>query len=441
MTLAGVRPRSAPPAAVTMAAVIAAFGSALVLDRLAHLGADAVMQAVTLSVTLAGAQRGALLADRLTACVVLPSVALAAVGLGMLMSSRPMAGDAAFVLLITAAVWIRRFGRGPARAGTLMTLPAISLLVLPRTGAPGHLAWAPAMALIAWFWVTASQLLAERVTAVGPTPASEPEQRSRASGRMAAQMAVALGSAFCAGHLLFPDHWSWVVLTAFIVCNGARGQGDAVYKGILRALGATGGTLLAALVAGRFAPGDPGAVALIFVVLGAAVWLRPMNYAYWAGGITAALSLLYGYFGEPAMPLLWIRLEAILAGGVIGVASAWFVLPFRTRDVLRHRGATALAVLPQALSGGPGALSRFERSVAELDKIYPPLRAHRAITRRRPHDADVVDHLREIRDRLRTLDTEEAALAEIDTAVAGIRALFARARRVREPPGAVRPDV
>ncbi|MEV0664060.1 FUSC family protein [Actinomadura luteofluorescens] len=451
MALAGVRLRSAPPAAVTMAAVLAAFGSALLLGRLAPLGADAAMQAVVLSVALAGAQRGASPADRLAACVVLPLVTLAAVGLGTLMSGRPAAGDAAFVLLVTSAVWIRRFGRRFARAGTLVTLPAIALLVIPHTRTPGYFLWAPVMALIAWVWVTAFQLLADRVTATAPAPAQgsamEPERRSPASGRMAAQMAVALAAAFATGHLLFPDHWSWVVLTSFVVCNGALGRGDALYKGFLRALGATGGTLLAALAAGTFAPGDRGSIALVFVALGVAVWLRPRNYAYWAGGVTAALSLLYGYFGQSAMPLLWTRMEAILAGGVVGVASAWFVLPFRTRDVLRRRAAMALAVLPRALGGEPGALTRFERSVAELDKLYPPLRTHRAITRRRPHHADVVDHLRDIRGHLRTLaadttgdDRDDTAVEKIDSAVAVIRAVLVPPRRGRGSPASARPD-
>ncbi|WP_433463036.1 FUSC family protein [Spirillospora sp. CA-128828] len=437
MTLAVVRPRSVAPAVPTMAAVLAAFGSALLLERLAHLGTDVVMQAVVLSVTLSRTQRDTAMADRMTGFVVLPLVAVLAIALGTLMSGSPIAGDAAFVVLIASAIWIRRFGPRLTRAGTLMMLPAIALLVVPHTRSSGHLLWAPVVALIACFWVTAFQVLADRV---GPTKASAPEARqgrSRASGRMAAQMAVALVGAFTAGHLLFPDHWSWVVLTSFIVCNGALGQGDALHKGILRALGATGGTLLAALVAGTFAPGNRGSVVLIFVVLGVAVWLRPRNYAYWAGGVTAALSLLYGYFGQPAMPLLWTRMEAILVGAVIGVASAWFVLPFRTRDVLRRRAAGALALLPEVLKGEPGALTRFEVSVAELDKLYPPLRMHRAITRKSPHHADVVDLLRGIRSHL---VTDDPPISAINAAVAGIREIYTPPTRAQATPDAARPD-
>ena len=48
---------------------------------------------------------------------------------------------------------------------------------------------------------------------------------------MALQMGVALSAAFAIGLLFFPQHWGWSVLTAFIVCSGARGRGDAAYKG------------------------------------------------------------------------------------------------------------------------------------------------------------------------------------------------------------------
>ncbi|MWA00155.1 hypothetical protein F8568_007160 [Actinomadura sp. LD22] len=406
-------------AATTMTAVLASFGSALVLEHAAHLHTDAVMQAVVLSVTLSRGHRGARLPDRLIGFAVMPAVALVSVALGILMRDDAFAGDAAFAALVTSGVWIRRFGPRFTKAGTLMMLPAIALLVIPH-GAPGapstHLLWAPVVALIPYFWVTAVQVAVERpwrigrIEAAAPARASAPSRRLPASTRMAAQMGVALCAAFAVGHLLFPDHWSWVVLTAFIVCNGARGRGDALHKGLLRALGAAGGTVLAALASGLFAPRDPDAVVLIFVVLGLAAWLRQRSYAYWAGGVTAALSLLYAYFGQSAGPLLQTRLEAILVGGAIGVGAAWAILPFRTRDVLRRRTAECLAALTDVMKDEPHARARFEHSVAELDTIDGPLRLHRFVSRTRPHHADVVDVLREMVPHVRAAGPDAKAL-------------------------------
>jgi uncharacterized membrane protein YccC len=73
---------------------------------------------------------------------------------------------------------------------------------------------------------------------------------------MALQMGAALAIAFAAGRTLFGVHWSWLVMTAFIVSSGNRGRGDVLYKSGLRIAAAAMGTVAATLLAGRFAPGD-----------------------------------------------------------------------------------------------------------------------------------------------------------------------------------------
>lgn len=224
---------------------------------------------------------------------------------------------------------------------------------------------------------------------------------------MALQMGVALGGAFVAGHLAFGAHWTWTVLTAFIVCSGARGRGDVMLKGVQRAVGAALGTIVATEIAGAFGPREAASVVLIFAVLAVATWLRPRNYAYWAGSVTAVLSLLYGYYGTAdTQSLLLTRLEAILAGAAIGITACWLILPVRTGDVLRRRTADTLAALSDFLAAtrsAPGDLAalnrgqaRFNGSLAQLAQIAPPLRAHSTLTGRwrpDPHPADAIDAL------------------------------------------------
>jgi len=130
---------------------------------------------------------------------------------------------------------VRRFGPRATRAGTLVVLPLIAVLVLSgQSAAPaGHArtGWSALIALLAAVWGSLALWIAERTgfvarsasrkVSVGVAPAARRPGLS-ASTRMALQMAVALGSAFAAGRALWPDHWAWVVLTAFIVCSGAR---------------------------------------------------------------------------------------------------------------------------------------------------------------------------------------------------------------------------
>ena len=175
------------------------------------------------------------------------------------------------------------------------------------------------------------------------------------------------------------------MLTAFIVCSGARGRGDVVLKGVLRAVGAAGGTLVAAGIAGLFGPGAVGAVVCIFVILGVAMWLRQISYAYWAGCVTAAISLFYGWFGVPAEGLLRTRLEGIAVGAVIGIAASWLILPVRTSDVLRRRCSEALTALGDLIVtdwNDPKELMRRERtfchSAEQVEEVAEP---HRVASR------------------------------------------------------------
>src|SRR3569623_1227348 len=115
-------------------------------------------------------------------------------------------------------------------------------------------------------------------------------------------------------------------------------------------MGAAVGTLIATALANAFAPGNDWSVVTIFAVLSIAVWRRPISYAYWAAGMTAALALLYGFYGEQGSHLLLDRLEGILLGAAIGVLAAWLVLPIRNVDVIRRQLAIALGAIAGQLS-------------------------------------------------------------------------------------------
>ncbi|MDX3072726.1 FUSC family protein [Streptomyces sp. NPDC088354] len=406
--------RGIPDAAVTSAALLLAFGAAL---RLRGFGLDdgIVVLTVALTLTLARVQRGAALRRRLLGLAVLPVVAVATSGVGWLLFRLPAIGSTVFALGVGAAIWVRRFGPVATAAGTLATLPFVAVLVTPVAPGSGgaRFLWAAVAALIAFLSVAVCQLAAARAGIVGSAaPPATPAPRPRTatgpavSDRMACQMALALGTAFLVGRLVFPDHWSWTVLTAFIVCSGNRGRGDVVHKSVLRIVGAAAGVAVATSLAGAFAPGDPSSIAVVLAVLAVASWLRGLSYAYWAGAVTAALSLLYGYYGQTGADVLVIRLEAVVLGALAGVAASWFVLPVRSGDVARRRTADALAALTDLLSAFRGhdaaqlgaARARFDDSLLRLDEIAAPFRAHRTLSRllRRaaPHPADALDALR-----------------------------------------------
>jgi len=205
---------------------------------------------------------------------------------------------------------------------------------------------------------------------------------------MALQMLVALALAFAVGMPLFGRHWPWVVLTAFIVCSGAVGRGEAIYKGLQRFAGAIGGTLVAALVARVALHGIASAV-VIFIVLFLGIWLREVNYAYWAACATLIFALLQGSQGVDPVPLFALRVTAIIAGTLCAIAATWFVFPMKTELVVRRRVAAARDAL---LADAGSRDLRFH--LAQLDRVAPPVRLHRRVFGERKdgkHPATLID--------------------------------------------------
>lgn len=334
--------RNAYEAALTMTAVLLSWAAALALEGAAGLHTDVLVLAVALTLTLAASQRTADTRRRLTALVLLPATAGASIFLGRLIAAHYTAGAAVFTAGLALAIWIRRYGPAATKAGTLMTLPLIALLIVPGPALPPE----AQSGLTTWFWsalvaalaccsIWLVQGLGDRFGPWRAEPVPErPRRRSRLhprpSTRMALQMAAGVAAAFALGRLLFDGHWPWVVLTAYVAASGNRGRTDVLRKGVERLAGAVVGTLLATGVAAAGVTGH-AAVALMFAVLAVALWLRPLNYAYWAAGMTCALSLLLGYFGQDAQHLLPTRLEGIAVGAVLSVASAWWLLPVPRR--------------------------------------------------------------------------------------------------------------
>jgi hypothetical protein len=394
-------------AAVVTASVIASFLLSYWVSSLAHAGNGAAILSATLALTLA--RRPALHHVRkvLVELAMLPLVALVASAVGLMLRAMPILGATAFVAGMFLSVWLRQFGAAARRAGLLLGLPLVAILVAP--GAPhaaGGRVVDVGLVLLAGIsalgWVLLFQTIAAHVNLAPPYEPEAPPRERKASAkkglssttRMAIQLAVALALAFVVGRVWFAQHAMWVVLTAYIVCASSRGRGDVLYKSLLRFFGAAAGTIAAALLQHASLPQGAQEAALIFAALFVGTWLRGLSYAYWAACITLVVALLQrGEAGTP-LSLLDLRLVEILVGGLCGVAAAWFVLPIRTESVVLRRLADALAALSDvarvdyaAAKERERAILAFERDVKLLDAVAAPVRLHRhTLGRRRDGD-------------------------------------------------------
>lgn len=439
--------RAGREAVVTMLAAIGTLWCALALDPEPGPAVLAVVLCLSLSRSHLDRDRQ----GRIEAAVALPAVALVAVGVGLLLQSAPWIGAAVFTGGMFLSIWLRRFGPMASRAGSLIALPFVALLstpYIPSTKVSHMLAvWIPVIvALLALLWVSALHALARRLNFLAPsqTPVRPPPStvtmpapprdgalRPVASTRMAIQMAVALAVSFVVGYAFFAERWAWIVLTAFIVNSGNRGRLDVAYKSVLRVLGAASGTLAALVLSAHLGSHDAATAVMILLVVFLGVWLRPISYAWWALFVTIALALLQGFAGTPALHMLWPRLEEIAIGAIIGVASAWFVLPVRSTGVLRRRLADALAALAEALD--PATPHRtpdaFIAAIAGLEQVRPAFHASRFVTRRfrAAQPADWVDTLVACR------DPAVALIEKGETPGAVRRAVGAARKAMRDP--------
>jgi len=390
--------RALRSAVVAIAAVLASFGAMYVICVRLDVNPSPAILAAALTVGLMRRPERLDSRSLLVKLLALPLVALAAGLVGFTFRTAPFLGATIFSCVIALSIVLRGYGERAKVIGRTIALPLMAILVVPLRIDDSHGGLIPALLMIAagaiaFASTTAVWWLAERagIEKARQAPRDARTRRAPRAGelpvttRMALQMLVALGLAFAIGMLLIPAHWSWMVLTAFIVCSGAVGRGDAIYKGLSRLAGAIGGTLVAAIVAYAQFP-NPGAyAALVFFVLFVGIFLRQINYAYWAACATLIFALLQGWEGTSVGPLLAIRVLCIAIGALCAVAATWFIYPIRTEAVVRRRVADALTALREVIAGHPDdpehpeRLAALDGHAAELRRIAPPVRLHRAV--------------------------------------------------------------
>jgi hypothetical protein len=389
----------APRALLDAASTVLAMTGAAACAWWATAAPAYVVLAAVLAMSLARSHLAAGWRGWLESFAAVPVVGLACAGVGVLLRDAPWPGAAAFVAVVASTPWMRRFGAQARRIARLVVLPFVTLLIVPPLP---PVAWplphAPAfVAPLATGWLALASVLAAqvlgRVLGWPAAPAAEANEAARPESagtmrpsaplRLALQMAVALAAAFAAGHLAFPAHWRWVVLTALLVNSGNRGRLDVVHKSALRVLGAASGTVLAMLVAAH-AGGGAAVAGLVLACVFAGLVLRPFGYGWWALCVTLALALLQSMPGSAQPLLLWERLAGIVLGAAIGVTAAWFVLPIPSTDVLRRYVSDALAAMSDALDPASGArdAASLRAALRRVDQLRPAFRAHGLLPRR-----------------------------------------------------------
>ncbi len=359
--------------------ILATFATVAPLAGAHHLGDGAVVLGVVIGLLSGRAVARGGRKHALTTLLRVPFITAAVAGLAAFEGHHRWLLDIAFVAVVTAATFARTYG--PVVAGVVRTFatPLVALFIAPGpvTGHRAHDAWwSVAIALIAVVYVV---LLA----IVWPTPAQDhpaPHAPMAVAARLALQHALTLTAAFVLSQNLFPDHWTWMVITAYVVTAGARSRGDVVLKAIQRLGGAFVGTAVATGIGALIGGHRTTAVVVIFVMIGIGLVLRELSYVWWALMVTALLAVLYTLLGQPAtLGRLGERLLEIFIGGVLAVLPACVVRPIRTGSVVRRRTGASLRAMRELVEKAddplvrPIAASRLVEELTVLGQAAAPL--------------------------------------------------------------------
>ncbi|MBO8191869.1 FUSC family protein [Streptomyces oryzae] len=332
----------------------------------------------------------------------LPAVGFPVLALAAFLHELPLARDAAFLAVVFAGVYARRWGpRGNALGiFAFMEFFAAQFLrtgpeQLPQTVAAGLLALAAAALARFVLWPV------ER--GAGPQPAIAPvggRGLSRPTTRQAFQALAACGFAMAAGQALSLDRWYWAVGAAWWIFVNTASRGETLVRGFRRVLGTVAGLAAGLLIA---VPTD-GAMAPTLAVVACCVFgiffSAPLSYSWMMFFVTLMVGMLYGLLGVLHPGLLGLRLEETAVGALGAVLAVALVLPVTTHAATEvwirravhcvHECALAAARRLAGESGdGPEAriaelellLGRVRLSVAPLVHPLSPLRARKARAR------------------------------------------------------------
>ncbi|MDJ0393474.1 FUSC family protein [Rhodococcus sp. G-MC3] len=157
------------------------------------------------------------------------------------------------------------------------------------------------------------------------------------STKAAVQVAVATSAATILGEIISPDRWYWAVLTAFLVFTGASTRGEILSRAGHRVVGTIAGVLAGVVLSALVGNNQPVQVVLLVVCVFFAFYLVTVAYALLSFFITVMLAMLYGLLGTFSIGVLELRIYETAAGGLVGIASAYFIFSTGTRSTMTSK--------------------------------------------------------------------------------------------------------
>ncbi|MEU5051686.1 FUSC family protein [Streptomyces sp. NPDC021096] len=328
----------------------------------------------------------------------LPVVGFPVLALAAALHDHPPVRDAAFLAVVFAGVYARRWGpRGHALGifGFMTFFMAQFLHAVP--GQLPELYAAMAMALAASCLVRFCLWCFERrmPPPVAPAPLTA-RGLDRPTTRQAFQNTFACAIALGVGQAISDERWYWAVGTAWWIFVNTSSRGETLVRGFRRVVGTLAGIAVGLVVAVPL----HGAPVPTAVLVGACVfgifYTAALSYSWMMFFVTVMAGLLYGLLGVLHPGLLALRFEQTLVGALGAAVAVAVVLPVTTHAAtdawirralvaVRHCTATSARRLAGDAAADPAPyvaelellLGRVRISLAPLLHPLSPLRERR----------------------------------------------------------------
>jgi hypothetical protein len=268
--------------------------------------------------------------------VLLPVVGLPLLALAAVLHDLPVARDLAFLAVVGAGVYARRWGpRGHSlgvfafmtffAAQFLHTVPA----QLPELYAAVLLSLLAASVVRFGVWCY-ERRLPTPVAVAAPTGGTG---LARIATRQAVQATVGAGFALAIGQVLSDQRWYWAVGATWWVFVNTTSRGETLVRGFRRFLGTAIGIALGLVVAVPL-HGQPVA-ATVIVALGVfgIFYSAAVSYTWMMLALTLMMSVLYGLLGVLDPALLALRATETAVGALGAALAVLLVLPVTTHAV------------------------------------------------------------------------------------------------------------
>ncbi|WP_406151134.1 FUSC family protein [Streptomyces sp. NBC_01012] len=312
----------------------------------------------------------------------LPVVGLPVLTLAAVLHAMPVARDLAFLAVVGAGVYARRWGPRGHSLGVFGFMAYFSAQFLhTEPGGLPELYAAVLLSLVASSVVRFGLWCYERRLGAPVAPAlpAGASGLGRITTRQAVQATAGAGFALAAGQVLSDQRWYWAVGATWWVFVATTSRGETVVRGFRRLLGTVLGIGLGFAVAVPLHHEPVVAAVVVAVSVFGIFYTAAVSYTWMMLAVTVMASMLYGLLGVLDAHLLVLRVTETAVGALGAVLAVLFVLPVTTHAVTEAWVERALRCVHTCTAEAAARLAGSEgadphRRVAELEAILGRVR-------------------------------------------------------------------